>query len=60
MLKRHPYGPCWKELALGGAEKMALVTRRMLAYPGGWPLERQDWKSVASFLDGTARGKRRG
>lgn len=35
MLKRHPYGPCWKELALGGAEKVAVVTRRMLAYPKG-------------------------
>lgn len=33
--KENPYGPCWEELALGGAENVALVTKRILAYPKG-------------------------
>lgn len=33
--KENPYGPCWEGLALGGAERVALVTGRMLVYPKG-------------------------
>lgn len=33
--EKNPYGPYWDELGLGGAEKVALLTRRMLACPKG-------------------------
>lgn len=41
-----PYGPYWDELGLGGAKKVALLTRR------SWhaPKEGQEWKSDKTIL----------